>query len=1274
MATRGTTPDHSPLDRLAEEFLERHRRGERPAVDEYVARSPEWADEIREVFPALMMMEQFKPTPDDLTGSLAGPSARTVQRLGDYRILREVGRGGMGVVYEAVQESLGRHVALKVLPGHVRMDTSLLERFRLEARSAARLHHTNIVPVFDIGEHEGVYHYSMQFIQGQGLDVILQDLRRLRDQPPAVGAASVSVEALTLGVARAHGLLDGPSTVGDVPAGEAVTEPGIAPDDEPAIAPPAPASLSGRSELIGPSEARYYRSVARIGAQVADALAYAHGQGVLHRDIKPSNLLLDAAGQVWVADFGLAKLEGSDGPTAAGDVVGTVRYMAPERFAGLSDPRGDVYGLGATLYELLALRPPFDDPDRLHLINRIAHQAPSPLRQVDPRIPRDLEAIVLKGLAKDPKDRFQTATELRDELDRVVQNRPTRTRPLSPPEKVWRWSRRNPLIAGLTGLAAALTVLIAVVSTVAAVRLKAQKDETAKNLVQANRNLIRAYTTEAEARRVSRRVGQRFEALGAIERAMDLASEVGITEAQRLRLRNEAIAALALPDLRVAKELDVPRAKENGFAVDPAFERYAFKLDEGTVIVRRLADDLELLRLPGLPPAHEHTQAAFSPDGRYLAMTSGGRDILQVWDLQERRLVLTDRDMAWANPKTWSFRPDSRELALGRTDNSIVFYELPSGHLLRRWTQHKVWGATLAYSPDGMKLAIRDMDIATVKVITSDSGRLLATLSHPAWTNHFVWNPRRSNVLAVACEDNVIYVWDVDTVKQTMALKGETSNGIILAYHPGGELLASRGWQSVLRLWDTQTRRLVLSRPSAWSSTLEFDRTGRWLSGDVAGGKAHILEIADPAECRALVAEPFREADRHGGLAIDPTGRRLVASGPRTTVWDLPSGAILATLPVEATHRILFDASGAVLTGLPALLRWPVAEASGGATTIGPPQLLRPQGTRDGFAITPDGRTIAAAMYNDGGVVFDARNPRNPRWLRPHRDVRHVAISPDGRRVVTGSHGHADGMKLWDAQTGRLVHDFPSIPDEVGGVWSFSPDGRWLAVNWDGWVLFETTTWTPKLRLSRDLSNGLAFAPDSRTAGYDDMARTLILVEVETGRALARLEDPEQARLRSLAFTPDGSRVVTTLWDRPYLRVWDLRAIRRRLAELRLDWDPPASFAIADAPGAFPPIPKPFRVDPGRFDSWLRNATETPAQIVARLTHAIEADPDDALARHDRAHALDRLKRFDEAIADFTAALKAAPTMPTCWSHGGPRRPAWTDLKKRSPTARPHYD
>jgi WD40 repeat protein len=231
-------------------------------------------------------------------------------------------------------------------------------------------------------------------------------------------------------------------------------------------------------------------------------------------------------------------------------------------------------------------------------------------------------------------------------------------------------------------------------------------------------------------------------------------------------------------------------------------------------------------------------------------------------------------------------------------------------------------------------------------------------------------------------------------------------------------------------------------------------------------------------------------------------------------------------------------------------------------------------------------------VYDEGGLVFDARNPERARWLRPHRDVRYIAISPDGHLVVTGSHSHSDGMKLWDAQTGRLVHDFPGVPDEVRGVSSFSPDGRWLAVGWDGWVLFETKTWMPRLRLFFGLSRGLAFASDSRTAAYDDFTGAMVLVEVETGRELARLEDPEQAQIDTAAFTPDGSQLITTLVARPYLRVWDLRAIRRLLTDLQLDWDAPVLHDTPDATTPFPPMPKPFRVDRGQLDSWLKNEAE----------------------------------------------------------------------------------
>ena len=203
-------------------------------------------------------------------------------------------------------------------------------------------------------------------------------------------------------------------------------------------------SQSGSHSLAGQSESVYRKEIARLAAQVADALDYAHRQGVVHRDIKPSNLLLDAQGNVWVTDFGLAKFVEGDDLSQSHDLVGTLRFMAPERFRGVTDRRADIYALGATLYELLALRPAFDERDQIQLIDQITHQPPAPLRQHDRRIPRDLETIVLKAMAKDPKDRFATAGELRDELRRFLEGRPIRSRPVGPAEQFWRWCKRNP--------------------------------------------------------------------------------------------------------------------------------------------------------------------------------------------------------------------------------------------------------------------------------------------------------------------------------------------------------------------------------------------------------------------------------------------------------------------------------------------------------------------------------------------------------------------------------------------------------------------------------------------------------------------------------------------------------------------------------------------------------------------------------------------------------------------------------------------------------------
>jgi formylglycine-generating enzyme required for sulfatase activity/predicted Ser/Thr protein kinase len=328
-------------------------------------------------------------------GGSGHPAALIASRRewGDFRIIREIGRGGMGIVYEAYQGSLNRHVALKFLPEH-----GDVARFRREARAAGRLHHTNIVPVFGVGQHEGRHYYIMQYIDGRGLDTVFKE--------------------------RA-----------------------------------AAADTGGSPGPFDPLEA------ARIGVQAAEALAYAHAQGVVHRDIKPSNVVVDAAGTVWITDFGLAYgATSTETLTHTGDFLGTLRYVAPERFSGQGDHRADIYGLGSTLYELICGKPAFAEADRAALLNRIMHEEPGRPCQLDRSIPRDLETVVLKAMACDPAHRYATAAAMAEDLRRFLEDRPILARRTGVHERLARWCRRNPVVAGLQ---AAVFLLLAMVAVMA---------------------------------------------------------------------------------------------------------------------------------------------------------------------------------------------------------------------------------------------------------------------------------------------------------------------------------------------------------------------------------------------------------------------------------------------------------------------------------------------------------------------------------------------------------------------------------------------------------------------------------------------------------------------------------------------------------------------------------------------------------------------------------------------------------------------------------------
>jgi hypothetical protein len=766
--------DRDPFEVVAESFLARYRAGERPSIEDLAARHPELAGPIRKLLPALVRVERdlsVAPEPGPVSNGERSPPVLAPgqsRRLGDYRILREVGRGGMGVVYEAEQVSLGRRVALKVLPHQVAHDPRALERFRREAKAAARLHHTNIVPVFEVGCEGHVAFYAMQFIQGEGLDQVIDELGRLRDRSgksagnraaesgrpmrPGVGDETASMseagprnrelvevaESLLGGRLRTEGLGSAAGAAGaaneaartrpfDPAATTADEEQNTVrhlPEASPAADGSSSAVLPGRAEIATTAfsgrRPPFFRRVAQIGRQAAQGLAYAHSRGVIHRDIKPSNLLLDHAGVVWITDFGLAKAE-DDGLTATGDILGTLRYMAPERFRGGGDARADIYALGQTLYELLTLRPAFATSDRLEMIERIKIEEPARPRSLDARIPRDLETIVLKAIEKDPTARYQTAEAMAEDLQRFLADEPIKARQISTSERSWRWARRNPAIATLAGVITGLLVVATVGSLLAANRFanmaSRQRDlataerwarleaDQARSTAEGARGAAlaetyRAVLSEVKAMRAGHQLGWRDEA------AANLARLAVMPTPRRdlAELRTEAVATVGEFGVK-----EVARLRASGFR--------AFALDfspDSRTLVTACGDEiLDLWDVTG--PAHlqRHTGAArkdehnwgwmarFLPDGNLAFLDRRGRvAFLDPSGRESRRTPLSRGDA-----KAQMLRGDrqNRWLAVGWSDGRIGLYDADTG--AQRGDFDWVGRIDFTFSPDGRWLA-----------------------------------------------------------------------------------------------------------------------------------------------------------------------------------------------------------------------------------------------------------------------------------------------------------------------------------------------------------------------------------------------------------------------------------------------------------------------------------------------------------------------------------------------------------------------------------------
>jgi serine/threonine protein kinase len=370
------------------EYVTALEAGQRLNRQAFLARYADLADSLTGCLDALELVHEAAPQLQQSACAASNASAefQPLAPLGDFQIVREIGRGGMGIVYEAVQVSLGRRVALKVLPFAAALDARQLQRFKNEAQAAAHLHHTNIVPVYAVGCERGVHFYAMQYIDGQTLAKVIADLRLQNADFPKSTASRASQPSPPATMDYQPPPPDSQSAIGNLKS-----------------AIPSSTAVAALSTERSTKNASFFRAAAHLGVQAAEALEHAHQLGVIHRDVKPANLLVDAGGHLWVADFGLAKLGSEAGLTMTGDLVGTLRYMSPEQALAkrvTADGRTDVYSLGVTLYELLTLEPAYNGRNREEVLRQIAFEEPRLPRRLNKAVPGELETIVLKALAK----------------------------------------------------------------------------------------------------------------------------------------------------------------------------------------------------------------------------------------------------------------------------------------------------------------------------------------------------------------------------------------------------------------------------------------------------------------------------------------------------------------------------------------------------------------------------------------------------------------------------------------------------------------------------------------------------------------------------------------------------------------------------------------------------------------------------------------------------------------------------------------------------------
>ncbi|MCR9293951.1 MAG: protein kinase [bacterium] len=1171
--------DEPLVERIAEEILERQRSGERPTVEEYCLRYPEHAEELRAFLPALMVVEGLKPNSKDVSGTFGGEfeiEGKRREFIGDYRILRELGRGGMGVVYEAEQQSLGRHVALKVLLRSVAGDARAAKRFESEAKAAARMHHTNIVPVFDVGSDDQHLYYAMQLIQGQAIDLVIDDLKQLRNLRGSSTAATSAAKAQEKSIARSlvagqfhqdqllelqrDSSQDAPDLQATQNLSRLVSHGRRGAGVEGALdvtetldaksTSSQSAVLPGQRDMSSAENNRpaYFLSVAKIGHQTAEALAYAHARGIIHRDIKPSNLLLDGNGIVWITDFGLAKT-GDHGMTHTGDILGTIRYMSPERFKGQCDVRADIYSLGLTLYELLTLQPAFAAADQLKLIDRIVKSEPSAPRTLDASVPRDLETIVLKCIDKDPRRRYQSADELCEDLERFIHDEPIKARRISLPERVARWSRRNKAMAASLAVVAGLLLIINIAGPLVTWRMARLKDDAIQAEQIAVGAQILADQRADEAIQSQQLADQRADAINhtLYFAKMTLAGMAAHTPGGLKR-----VAALTEEWFPEQGELDVR-----------GWEWYYLR--------SLLSRDFQTLRGHSDPVR----SVAWSPDGTHLASCS--QSTIKIWDPTSARLLDT-----WEQQTNGmvAFSPDGTRLVSGGP--LVRVWDIKTGNVVLTFpgSDDPRGFRGLSWSPDGTRIATSAWK--TVHIWDATTGQPLTMFETLYFVHHLAWSPDSGRIAVGGATGGVgqlkshLSIWNTQNGQQSLALPLDGNYVRALDWSPDGTRLGVSYRYQDLKIFDANTGEVVNNLPvlgSALSVTWSADG-GRF----AAGLNNRIICIWD-GDTKSAGNEPLlllqtRTGRRVNSLAWSPDATRIASVGGDNTVqiWDVERRLADKEESEQERNRyyancIFWNSQGSPLAISAEADTFQIrnSETDQKLQTF-EYQSERREGAQRLFSLSPDGKQIAARTTGGIGVwntdtgqyqhAYDLKLPYLWSWcpyskrlaavgfqddglvrifssdagmesivLKGHRTHSHaLAWGPDGKRLASGGGIGDHQIRIWDTSSGECLRILSGDGSRVTAL-SWSPDGEVLSSGTEDNMIY---LWDPETGEKQNALAGhvdnvesIAWSSDGRRMASTGRDKRLIVWDPDTGLEAYSVEFPMESEVGVVSWSPD---------------------------------------------------------------------------------------------------------------------------------------------------------